>query len=136
MTTNGDEITLYDAVGGEPTFEKIVEVFYARVEADPVLRPMFPADLTAGKRWQQLFLMQYFGGPMRYIDERGHPRLRMRHNPFVIDQTARDHWLAHMLAAVDAAAVQEPMRGIMRQYFEFASTAMINVDISLRQDGS
>jgi len=136
VTTNGDAITLYDAVGGEPTFEKIVEVFYARVEADPVLRPMFPADLTAGKRWQQLFLMQYFGGPMRYIEERGHPRLRVRHNPFVIDQTARDHWLAHMLAAVDAAGVQEPMRATMRQYFEFASTAMINVDISLRQDGS
>jgi len=104
VTTNGDAITLYDAVGGEPTFEKIVEVFY--------------------------------GGLMRYIEERGHPRLRVRHNPFVIDQTARDHWLAHMLAAVDAAGVQEPMRATMRQYFEFASTAMINVDISLRQDGS
>lgn len=134
MSQAGDEITLYDAVGGEPTFERLVESFYARVEADPVLRPMFPADLAAGKRWQKLFLIQYFGGPVRYHEQRGHPRLRMRHNLFPIDQTARDHWLAHMLAAVDEAGIHEPMRSAMRNYFEFASTAMINVDTSLKQD--
>ncbi|MFN8527031.1 MAG: globin [Anaerolineae bacterium] len=130
--TTGAEPTLYELVGGEATFQKLVECFYARVEADPILRPMFPADLTPGKRWQQLFLMQYFGGPADYMVERGHPRLRMRHNPFPIDQTGRDHWLAHMLAAVDEVGIQEPMRTTMRSYFEFASTAMINVDISLR----
>ncbi|MDX2162564.1 MAG: globin [bacterium] len=131
-THSAPEPTLYDLVGGEATFQKLVDVFYARVEADPVLRPLFPADLEPGKRWQQLFLMQYFGGPTLYMAERGHPRLRMRHNPFPIDQAARDHWLEHMLAAVDTIGIQEPMRSVMRQYFEFASTAMQNVDSSLR----
>ena len=132
--SNGDDISLYDAIGGEPTFEKLVDAFYTRVEADPVLRGMFPPDLEAGKRWQKLFLMQYFGGTTQYMTERGHPRLRMRHNPFPIDQTARDHWLEHMLTAVDEVGIQEPMRSQMRNYFEFASTAMINVDLSMRTD--
>jgi len=96
------ESSVYQRVGGDPVFERIVEEFYARVAADPVLRPMFPEDLTEGKRWQFLFLTQFFGGPARYAVERGHPRLRMRHSPFPIDQQARDHWLSHMLAAIDA----------------------------------
>jgi hemoglobin len=122
-----NEPTLYERVGGEPTFQRLVEAFYRRVEADEVLRPLFPTDMTAGKRWQMLFLMQYFGGPVQYVIERGHPRLRMRHSPFPIDQEKRDHWLRHMLAAVDEAGIQEPMRTTMYDYFEFASTAMINV---------
>jgi hemoglobin len=118
--------SIYELVGGDPVFERIVDEFYARVELDPVLRPMFPADLTAGKRWQFLFLTQFFGGPARYAVERGHPRLRMRHSPFPIDQQARDHWFAHMLAAIDAAGVTDPARAEMRDYFERAATFMIN----------
>ncbi len=121
-----DGQTIYEMVGGEPTFLRLVDAFYARVEADPVLRPMFPDDLEYGKRWQFLFLSQYFGGPPQYGVERGHPRLRMRHMPFVIDQTARDHWLAHMLAALDEIDVEEPALSIMREYFERASAFMIN----------
>jgi hemoglobin len=118
--------TVYEQAGGDPAFQRIVDEFYARVEADPLLRPMFPADLSEGKRWQFLFLTQFFGGPQRYAAERGHPRLRMRHFPFPIDQGARDHWLAHMLAAIDAAGVVDPAREEMRAYFERASSFMIN----------
>lgn len=117
---------LYDRVGGEETFRRLVDTFYAKVEADPVLRPMFPPDLEEGKRWQRLFLIQFFGGPTDYAEERGHPRLRMRHFPFPINQQARDHWLQHMLEAVDETGIEEPMRGEMHVYFERASTHMMN----------
>jgi hemoglobin len=120
------ELNIYEYVGGEPTFRKLVDAFYARVERDDVLRPMFPDDLDEGKHWQFLFLSQYFGGPRSYLDERGHPRLRIRHAPFPIDQRARDHWLKHMLAALDEAGIQEPALTAMRNYFEYASTHMIN----------
>jgi hemoglobin len=118
--------TIYELIGGAPTFERLVDEFYARVEADPLLRPMFPDDLEQGKRWQFLFLSQYFGGPAQYAVERGHPRLRMRHMPFVIDQQARDRWLEHMLVAIDAIGIEEPARSIMREYFERGSAFMIN----------
>ncbi len=121
---------IYDFVGGDAPFRRLVDHFYALVEADPLLRPMFPPDLEDGKQWQFLFLTQFFGGPARYIQQRGHPRLRMRHNPFVIDQMARDHWLSHMLAAIDVAEIQEPARSLMRDYFERASTFMINAEPS------
>ncbi len=88
---------------------------------------MFPDDLEAGKHWQFLFLTQFFGGPARYAQERGHPRLRMRHMPFPIDRMARDHWLGHMLAAIDEAGIEEPARSTMREYFERASEHMINL---------
>lgn len=122
------EQSVYEMVGGEPTFRKLVDEFYARVEADQVLRPMFPADLEAGKHWQFLFLSQFFGGPAHYNQERGHPRLRMRHSPFPIDQQARDHWLTHMLAAIDVVGITEPARSVMRDYFERGSTFMINAE--------
>lgn len=120
------EQSIYERVGGDPAFHKLVDVFYARVEADEILRPIFPENLEAGKRWQFLFLTQFFGGPDRYNQERGHPRLRMRHFPFQIDQQARDHWLMHMLAAIDEAGIPEPDRSEMRDYFERGSTFMIN----------
>jgi hemoglobin len=123
-----DLLPLYERVGGEPTFRCLVDTFYAKVEADPVLRPIFPSDLEEGKRWQRLFLIQFFGGPITYAEERGHPRLRMRHFPFPIDQQARDHWLQHMLEAIDEAGIEEPMREEMRDYFERASTHMINTE--------
>jgi hemoglobin len=124
------EQSVYEMVGGDSTFRRLVDAFYRRVEADQVLRPMFPDDLEAGKYWQYLFLAQFFGGPARYIEERGHPRLRMRHGPFVIDQQGRDHWFAHMCAAIDEVGIQEPARSIMRDYFERGSTFMINAESS------
>lgn len=123
-----DAQTVYEQVGGDPTFQRLVDVFYAHVTADAVLRPMFPADLEPGKRWQFLFLTQLFGGPAHYAAERGHPRLRLRHLPFAIDQAVRDRWLGHMLAAVDEVGIQEPARSIMREYFERSSMFMINTE--------
>ncbi len=121
------ETTIYEMVGGDETFQQLVDEFYARVEADEVLRPIFPEDLEPGKKWQFLFLAQYFGGPMRYIEQRGHPRLRMRHMPYVIDREAAQHWLEHMLAAIDAVGIEEPAREEMRAYFKRAAPFMVNV---------
>ena len=92
---------LYERCGGEGFFAALVEGFYARVGSDPVLRPMYPADLVPAERRLRLFLSQYFGGPTTYDQERGHPRLRLRHMPFEIDRRARDVWLAHMTASLE-----------------------------------
>ncbi len=123
--TDAQDINVYEIIGAEG-FRRLVDVFYARVAADERLRAMFPDDLEPGKQWQYLFLMQYFGGPQSYVATRGHPRLRMRHAPFRIDTAARDAWVGHMLAAIDAAEIPEPARSVMRQYFERAATFMIN----------
>jgi hemoglobin len=124
----GDQRSIYELVGGDETFRRLVDEFYRRVEADDSLRAMFPPDLAPGKEWQFLFLTQFFGGPARYAQERGHPRLRMRHHPFPIDRQARDRWLGHMLAALDAVGIDEPARTLMRDYFERASQHMVNLD--------
>lgn len=121
-----EEKTIYEQVGGTETFRKMVDIFYAKIEADFELRAMFPEDLEPGKKWQYLFLQQYFGGPHDYIEERGHPRLRMRHSPFPIDDRAQKAWLQYMLEAVDEVGIQEPARGIMRDYFIRGSEFMIN----------
>jgi hemoglobin len=118
--------TVYEMIGGEDTFRRLVDEFYARVEQDTVLRPLFPDDLTPGKEWQFLFLMQYWGGPTRYMEERGHPRLRMRHFPFAITQQARDAWVRCMLEAIDEVGIPEPARTEMRDYFERGATFMVN----------
>jgi hemoglobin len=117
---------IYEDLGGDAIFRQLVERFYQRVEHDPRLRPMFPEDMEPGKEHQFLFLTQYFGGPPRYQAVRGHPRLRMRHNPFPIGQQERDAWLEHMLAAIDEVGIPEPARSVMRTYFEQAATAMVN----------
>jgi hemoglobin len=104
-----------------------VDTFYAKVEADAILRAIFPADLDPGKRWQFLFLTQYFGGPERYAAERGHPRLRMRHSPFPIDAEARNRWLRYMLESIDEVGIAEPVRSVMREYFEQGSAMMVNL---------
>ena len=121
-----NEMTVYELVGGEATFKRLVDSFYAKVEADKILRAIFPEDLETGKRNQQLFLMQYWGGPTTYIEERGHPRLRMRHSPFPITPELRDRWVQHMLAAIDEVGIEEPARSMMREYFEQGATFMIN----------
>jgi hemoglobin len=117
---------VYEIVGGQPFFDALVDRFYTRVEVDPVLRPLYPDDLAPGKRALALFLGQYWGGPPHYSEEKGHPRLRMRHAPFPIDGRARDAWLAAMLASVDEAEMPEIARAHMHEYFTMASTAMIN----------
>jgi|SRR5215207_794985 len=118
--------TLYERVGREPFFFELVEHFYAGVEADPLLRPLYPEDLSPSKQHLALFLVQYFGGPPTYSLERGHPRLRMRHFPFAIGQPERDAWLRHMRAAVEASEVSEADRAALLSYFDMAATSMIN----------
>ena len=120
------ETTVFEVVGGQPFFDALVERFAARVEADPALRRIYPDDLAPGMRALALFLGQYWGGPPAYSAEKGHPRLRMRHAPFVITSRERDAWLAAMLAALDEADAAEIAREMMRDYFATASTAMIN----------
>ncbi len=118
--------TVYDRIGPEG-FERLVDAFYRRVAADPVLRPLYPEDdLAPAARRLRLFLVQFFGGPGTYSDERGHPRLRMRHAPFRIDAQARDVWVTHMHAALDEVAIPEPARAALLDYFERTATAMIN----------
>jgi hemoglobin len=118
---------VFDAAGGETTFRRLVERFYAGVAADPILRPVYPeADLSGATERLTLFLMQYWGGPSTYSRERGHPRLRMRHQPFRIGQRERDAWLGHMKEAVDSLNVSPNVRKALLDYFETASTAMIN----------
>jgi hemoglobin len=119
--------TVYDAVGGQAFFDELVERFYRRVERDPVLRPLYPADLAPGRRALALFLGQYWGGPPTYSMEKGHPRLRMRHAPFVIGTEARDAWLAAMLDALAELAPPPEIEAAMREYFEMAATHMVNV---------
>lgn len=118
--------TIYELAGGDAPFRRLVDAFYARVEQDPVLRPMFPADLAPGKEHQFLFITQYFGGPSRYNELRGHPRLRARHLPFPIGQAARDAWVGHMLAAVDEAGFAGAARQALVDYFERAATFLVN----------
>src|ERR1700704_963990 len=98
--------TLYERVGGETFFTSLVERFYAGVATDPVLRPLYPEDLEPPKRHLALFLMQYWGGPRTYSEQRGHPRLRMRHFPFAVTPTARDRWLELMRAALDEVKLE------------------------------
>jgi len=118
--------TVFEIVGGQPFFDALVERFYMRVETDPILRPLYPANLEPGKRALALFLGQYWGGPAAYSAEKGHPRLRMRHAPFAIDAVARDAWLSAMLAAVEEAGAPDVAREGLAEYFTMASTAMIN----------
>jgi hemoglobin len=99
------ETTMYERVGGVPFFERLVDEFYAGVATDDVLAPLYPdyPDFTGARHRLTLFLVQYWGGPTTYSDERGHPRLRMRHMPFTIGEAERDRWLVHMTAAVESA---------------------------------
>ena len=121
-----EEKPIYELIGGAKTLWKMVDIFYTKLADDAQLSQMFPDDLEPGKRWQFLFLSQFFGGPNTYMQERGHPRLRMRHAPFRIDQQARDLWLQYMIEAMDEVGIGEPAYSEMRRYFERASHHMIN----------
>ena len=123
-------ITLYDAVGGMPFFEALVDRFSKGVASDPVLLAVYPdpEDLAPARRRLTLFLAQYWGGPTTYSDERGHPRLRMRHAPFAIGHAERDRWLVHMREAVDAVAPSGAGREALLDYFDAAAEGMRNVE--------
>jgi len=119
--------SVYELAGGEPAFRLLVQRFYEGVASDPILRPVYPEeDLAGATERLTLFLIQYWGGPSTYSERRGHPRLRMRHQPFVIGQRERDAWLAHMTAAVESLHLAPAVRKALLDYFETASTAMIN----------
>ena len=122
MTTS----TLYERVGGVTFFVELVDRFYDGVAGDPLLRPMYPADLTDSRRHLALFLMQYWGGPTTYSDERGHPRLRRRHAPHVIDDMARDRWLTHMRASLAAATMEDEDRVALGDYLEATANQLRN----------
>jgi hemoglobin len=119
-------LTLYERVGGESFFVALVDRFYQGVATDPLLRPMYPDDLTEARAHLAMFLVQYWGGPRTYSDTRGHPRLRLRHAPFVVDDVARDAWLGHMRDALDAAAIDGEIRAELDAYFEMAAGQLRN----------
>jgi hemoglobin len=123
------EATFYDQVGGHAFFERLVENFYAEVEHDELLRPMYPEDLSDSKRHLEMFLEQYWGGPRSYSEERGHPRLRMRHAPFRINRAARDAWLASMSTALksERAGLSDEQFNELHGYFDMAAHQMRNV---------
>ena len=114
-------------IGGRPTFERLVREFYVGVAADPVLRPMYPdEDLEGAIQRLTGFLEQYCGGPGTYSEQRGHPRLRMRHQPFKVNPDARDRWLLHMRAAVDSLELSPLDDATLWSYLERAAHAMVN----------
>ncbi|MFI8104349.1 globin [Streptomyces sp. NPDC101118] len=121
------EQTFYEQVGGEETFRRLVRRFYEGVAGDPLLRPMYPEeDLGPAEERFALFLMQYWGGPTTYSQHRGHPRLRMRHAPFVVDKAAHDAWLGHMRDAVDELGLAPEHEEQLWRYLTYAAASMIN----------
>ena len=121
------ETTVYDVVGGRPFFEALVERFYDGVATDPLLRPLYPSDLTDSRRHMAGFLAQYWGGGgAHYSAERGHPRLRMRHMGFAVGPAERDAWLRHMAAAVRTAGLDAELEQRMLDYFAMAASHLIN----------
>ena len=123
--------SFYDQVGGHETFVKLVHEFYRGVAGDPPLRALYPeADLAPAERRLRMFLTQYFGGPTTYSEERGHPRLRMRHAPYPVTIDMRDRWMRHMLAALDTLELPEEQAEQMRDYFLRAAHMLVNTDDS------
>jgi hemoglobin len=119
--------TFYQAVGGEETFRRIVHRFYEEVAADEILRPLYPEeDLGPAEERLRLFLIQYWGGPHTYSDNRGHPRLRMRHAPFQVGPLQRDAWLRCMRIAVDEAGLDAEHRAQLWDYLEMAANSLVN----------
>ncbi|WP_066363581.1 globin [Herbidospora mongoliensis] len=121
------EQTFYDLVGGEETFNRLVHRFYEGVREDPLLKPLYPADDFEGAEDRlRMFLVQYWGGPNTYSVERGHPRLRMRHAPFVIGEAERDAWLKHMGDAVNELGLPAEQESKLWQYLVYAAQSLVN----------
>lgn len=122
-----NESSFYDAVGGDETFRRLVHRFYEGVAEDPLLRPLYPEeDLTGAEDRLRGFLIQYWGGPNTYSQERGHPRLRMRHNPFVIGEAERDAWLKHMHDAVLSLELDSEHETRLWDYLVYAAQSLVN----------
>lgn len=121
------ETSFYEQVGGHDTFVRLVREFYRGVADDDVLRPMYPEeDLGPAEERLRMFLEQYWGGPGTYSEQRGHPRLRMRHQPFKVNPDARDRWLAHMRAALDSLELPPLYETELWDYLQRAAFAMLN----------
>ena len=123
----GAQPTFYEQVGGHETFVRLVDVFYDGVAADPALRSLYPEeDLAGAKERLRMFLEQYWGGPTTYSQQRGHPRLRMRHAPFRVNPDARDRWLTHMRVAVESLRLAPMLESVLWDYLERAAWSMVN----------
>jgi hemoglobin len=121
------EMTFYEAAGGEETFRRLVHRFYEGVVTDPLLRPLYPEeDLAGAEERLRLFLTQYWGGPRTYSELRGHPRLRMRHVRFAIGEKERDAWLGHMRDAVDELALPAQLETMLWDYLVMAANSLLN----------
>jgi len=126
--SDAEQLTVFDFVGGQPFFDELVAAFYRRVADDPPLLALYPdpTDLGPARERLALFLGQYWGGPTTYSEQRGHPRLRMRHVPFVIGADERDRWLAAMTGALDELAPPQLARDRFDAYFAMSADAMMN----------
>lgn len=123
------EVTFYEAVGGEDTFRRLVHRFYQGVAEDPLLRPLYPEeDLGPAEERLTLFLIQYWGGPNTYSSQRGHPRLRMRHVPFKIGTAEREAWLRHMRDAIDDLDLPPRLETMLWDYLQMAAQSLVNSD--------
>ena len=121
------ELSFYEAVGGEETSRRLVHRFYQEVAEDPLLRPVYPSrDLGPAEEHLRLFLIQYWGGPGTYSQQRGHPRLRMRHARFAIGEAERDAWLRHMRTALDELALDEALDAQLWDYLVMAAHSLVN----------
>jgi len=119
--------SFYEQVGGHETFRRLAHEFYAGVAGDPELRALYPEDdLGPAEEKFRMFLEQYWGGPATYSQERGHPRLRMRHAPFKITPAQRDRWLGHIMSAVDSLDLAPAHDLILRDYLERAAQSLVN----------
>jgi hemoglobin len=127
VTEAGSEASYYEAIGGTETFRRLVEVFYAGVATDPVLLPLYPEkDLSGASERLRMFLEQYWGGPKTYSEQRGHPRLRMRHAPFRIGVAERDAWLAQMRGALDSLGLPPEQEEPLWEYLQRAAHFLMN----------
>ena len=121
------ELSFYEAVGGDKAFRRLVGRFYAEVADDPLLRPVYPgADLGPAEEHLRLFLIQYWGGPRTYSEQRGHPKLRMRHAPFQIGAAERDAWLGHMRTALDELRLDPQLDAQLWDYLVTAAYSLVN----------
>jgi hemoglobin len=127
MSTPAQTPTFYEAVGGHETFVALIRRFYEGVRSDPPLRALYPEeDLADAEVRFRMFLEQYWGGPTTYSQQRGHPRLRMRHSPFAVTPDARDRWLHHMRDAIDSLDLTEAQDRELWTYMERAAHSMVN----------
>ncbi|MCF8548754.1 MAG: globin [Pontimonas sp.] len=118
---------LFERIGGSQRFDELVSAFYEGIRGDEVLLPMYPQEDLEGATWRlSAFLQQYFGGPQTYSEQRGHPRLRMRHSPFKVNPEAKERWLAHMRRALDTLDLSPLDDGELWDYFERAALSMVN----------